>query len=241
MGAGVALSLLLLTGIFWSAIKPDYRNFLNQGTGEQVVDRPLAERLQYVGRAADEFNSSQFNDGLRALVARLSYIDFLAVTISRVPDDLPHENGKHLRDAMLNIVTPRILFPDKPPTPNDSEVTAHYTGLTLDLSGRTSISIGYLGELYIDFGYVGAIVGAFLIGVFGGLGFAILRSYRGIPLFMSYGLATMAMLPFSFFESDLVRFLGSAVTVFAACLVLQRLVAPPVLSLLTRRQATAAT
>jgi hypothetical protein len=240
LGATAILSLVLLTGIFWSAVKPDYRAFLNEGTGEQVVTRPLGERLQYIGRAADEFNSTQFDDGLRALVARLSYVDFLAITVSRVPSVLPHEDGKHLGDALLNIVTPRILFPNKPPTPNDSEVTAHYTGESLDLSGRTSISIGYLGELYIDFGFAGAVVGTFLIGVLGGRAFAVLRNYRGIPLFMTYGIATMAMLPFSVFESDLVRFLGSAVTVFAACLVLQRVVAPAALPLLTRRPAAAA-
>jgi hypothetical protein len=239
-GAVIVLGLVLLTGIFWSAIKPDYRSFLNQGSGEQVVNQPLAERLQYVGRAADQFNSSQFDDGLRALVARVSYIDFLAMTMRRVPTALPHEDGKHLGEAMLNIITPRILFPNKPPTPNDSEVTARYTGLVLDLSGRTSISIGYLGELYIDFGYAGSVIGTFLIGVFGGQIYALLRSYRGIPLFMTYGITTMATLPFSYFEIDLVRFLGSAVTISAACLVLQRAVAPRALLMFTRPNVRAA-
>ena len=45
----------------------------------------------------------------------------------------------------------------------------------------------------------------------------------------------MAMLLFIFFESDLVRFLGSAITVFLACVLLQRMVAPQVLIALIAR------
>ena len=89
-------------------------------------------------------------------------------------------------------------------TSNDSEATSHFAGVNLDLSGNSSISIGYLGELYIDFGYVGAVVGAFLIGLLGGRAYAVLRAYRGIPLFFSYAIATMVLLQFILFETDLV-------------------------------------
>ncbi len=235
LGATVVLTLILGVAIFWSSIKIDYRTFLNEGTGQQVVTRPLGERLSYVGQAVDEFNDDQFQAGVRALVARVSYIDMLACTMSRVPNILPYENGARLGEAALNMVKPRIFFPDKPPTPDDSEVTATYTGLRFDLSVGTSVSIGYLGELYIDFGSVGAVIGAFVIGVFAGCVYGILRSYRGIPLFFTYGIATMAMLPFIFFDFDLVRFLGSALTVFISCLVLQRLVAPQILLAIARR------
>jgi hypothetical protein len=68
-----------------------------------------------------------------------------------------------------------------------------------------------------------------------------LRAYKGIPLFINYGFCTASMLTFLFFESDLVRFLGSALTVFAACLFLQRVIAPQVLLALVRRETRAAT
>ena len=176
----------------------------------------MNERLSYVGKAADDFNGDQFQKGLRALVARVSYIDMLACTIRRVPNELPHENGARLGEAMLNIVEPRVLFPDKPPTPDDSIVTAYYTGLRFDRSLGTSVSIGYLGELYIDFDYFGAVFGTFLIGLLAGRMFAILRGWGGISLLFTYPICAMSMLLFIFFESDLVRFLGSALTAFAA-------------------------
>lgn len=235
--AGVVVSLVLAVGVFWTAIKPDYRDFLNQGSGQQEVTQSVGARLSYVGKAADEFKADQVQIGMKDLVARISYIDFLAETLKHVPDYVPHEDGRRLGAALLNIVTPRIFFPDKPPTPDDSAVTAQYTGLRLGLGGGTSISIGYLGELYIDFGYVGAVVGAFAIGLFGGLAHRTLRGYGGIPLFFSYGLSAMLMVAFTAFETDLVRFLGSIVTIFAACLVLQRLVAPQVLLTLSARMA----
>jgi hypothetical protein len=234
---GVFASMLVVT-VFWSAIKHDYRDYLNQGSHAQIVDRTLSERLNYVGRAADDFDQNQLDTGLRNLVARLSYIDFLALTVNHVPEVRPFEGGRRLKGAIENILEPRIFFPDKPPTPNDTEITNRYTGLQIsDNSARgASISIGYLGELYVDFGYVGATIGAMLIGLAGGLAFRLVRSYRGIPLFFSYGAAVMMLVPFTLFETDLVRFLGSAVTIFLAALVLQRALAPQLLLAVARRE-----
>jgi hypothetical protein len=235
MAVGGVFAAMLVICVFWSSIKTDYRDFLNQGSQQQVVMRSLSERLSYVGQAADEFDQSQFQSGLRKLTARLSYIDFLACTTRFVPEVRPHEGGKRLGEALANIFEPRIFFPDKPATPDDSVITARYTGLDLDTSGGTSISIGYLGELYVDFGYAGALVGAFAIGGFAGLAYRVIRSFRGIPLFFTYGIAAMTLLIFSIFETDLVRFLGSAITSFLAALVLQRAIAPQVLLALANR------
>ena len=231
----MAVIVTLGVTIFWSAMKHDYRDFLNQGTGQQVVDQPLAARLGYLGNAADEFNGNQFQKGLRALTVRESYIDVLAATLDHVPEEVPFEDGRLLKVDILNMVEPRIFFPDKPPTPDDSMVSYRYTGLRFDLAVGTSVSIGYLGELYIDFGKIGAVIGAFVIGLIAGRIYAILRGYQGIPLLFTYAILTMAMLLFIFFESDLVRFIGSALTAFAACFILQRGVAPQVLIALIAR------
>jgi len=231
---GVFAAMLTVT-VFWSAIKTDYRDFLNAGSHQQEVVRSLSDRLSYVGQAADQFDDDQFRTGLRKLGARISYIDFLASTMKYVPEVLPHENGRRLGEAFANIFEPRILFPDKPPTPDDTTVTAHYTGLHLEGTVGTSISIGYLGELYIDFGRVGAVIGAFVIGLFAGLAYRVIRGFKGIPLFFSYGIATMVLVNFAIFETDLVRFLGSAITICLAGIVLQRAVAPQVLLALANR------
>ena len=124
MGLVVGAVLTFGLAVFWSAVKRDYRVFLNQGTGAQVVLQPLDERLAYLANKAAEFDGRQFADGLELLLARLSYIDFLAATMERVPAVLPHEGGALVGGAVLHVLTPRILFPDKPePTerhPRDS-------------------------------------------------------------------------------------------------------------------------
>jgi len=235
LAVGGIFAVMLVVTVFWTSIKTDYRDYLNQGSQQQVVTRSISERLSYVGQAADQFDNDAFRDGLRKLASRISYIDFLACTTRYVPEVRPHEDGRRLGDALANIFEPRILFPDKPATPDDSVITARYTGLQLDTSGGTSISIGYLGELYVDFGYVGAIIGAFAIGGFAGLAYRLIRGFRGIPLFFTYGIAAMTLLIFSIFETDLVRFLGSAITFCLAGLLLQRAVAPQVLLALANR------
>jgi hypothetical protein len=232
---GGVFAALVVATVFWSSIKGDYRDFLNQGSHEQVVDRSLSERLSYVGEAADRFNDNQFQKGLRALADRISYIDYLAETMKYVPEVKQHENGRLIKAALTNMVMPRILFPDKPPTPNDVDITNRYTGLNIRAGAYqgTSISIGYLGELYIDYGVVGAILGSFVIGAAGGLAYRLIRSFKAIPMFLSYGFALMVLVDFTVFETDLVRFIGSAITLFAAAIVVQRLAAPQLLLALT--------
>jgi hypothetical protein len=239
LAVGGVFAAMLVVTVFWTSMKNDYRAYLNQGTHEQVVDRSLSDRLGYVGDAADAFDENQFSAGLRKLAARISYIDFLSSTLQFVPQVRPHEDGRRLGEALTNIAEPRIFFPSKPPTPNDTTITARYTGIPLDDRTDASISIGWLGELYIDFGYAGALLGAFVFGVLAGLGFRVIRSFNGVPMYFSYGAASMALLPFGLFETDLVRFMGSAITVFLGALILQRGIGPQILLAVARREARA--
>jgi hypothetical protein len=144
--ATVVAAAAVLLACFWSSVKVDYRAFLNGGTGEQTVVQPLDARLGYLLGAAHDFDRAQLSDGFDRLIARQGYIDFLALTIERVPRVMPHENGARLGETIKHVLTPRIIFPDKPVTPNDTTVTARYTGLAIDNEGNsnTSISIGYL-------------------------------------------------------------------------------------------------
>jgi hypothetical protein len=156
-----AAVLTLILAVFWTSGKRDYRAFLNAGTGEQVVLRPFDERPEYLTEKAAEFDGQKFAEGFENLLERVSYIDFLAATMQRVPEVIPHEGGARMGEAVWHVLTPRILFPDKPEVTSDTEVTAYYTALpsAVFATSNTSISIGYLGELYIDFGVGGAVLG----------------------------------------------------------------------------------
>jgi len=228
LGAVLTLGL----AVFWSAVKIPYRDFLNQGTGAQVVLQPLDERLGFLADEAINFDGRKFAIGYELLLARLSYIDFLAVTMERVPEVLPHEGGALLGGAVWHVLTPRILFPDKPDVPSDTLITAHYTGLANAVSAdaNTSISIGYLGELYIDFGVGGALLACFLMGLACGRCYRMIRDHPRTPMLINYGLCTTVALSLSSFEIALIRLVGTFLMVMATTLLLQRLIWPVLLS-----------
>jgi hypothetical protein len=228
ISGGLIAALALVLAVFWTSGKAEYRRFLNDETGEQVILRPLDERIEYLAQKVIEFDGQQFVDGLDLLIERISYIEFLAATLDRVPKVIPHEGGTRLGQAVLHLLTPRILFPDKPDVPSDTEATAYYTGLPVAVfaSESTSISIGYLGELYIDFGIGGALLVVVLIGVIFGRCYRAIRDYPRAPVFINYALCTMFALSLSTFETSLLRLVGGSLMVAAAVLLVQRIVWP---------------
>jgi hypothetical protein len=221
-------ALMLVLAVFWSSIKIEYRDFLNKGTKEQVVLQPLDARLGFLAGKAIDFDGRQFADGLEKLSGRLSYIDFLAATMERVPDEVPHEGGALLGAAVWHIVTPRILFPDKPEVPSDTAVTAYYTGVETVLTNveATSISIGYLGELYIDFGIAGALIAVVLIGFAFGRLYRAIRDYSRLPAVINYSFCMMLAIPMSTFGMALIKLIGGFVMVAAVAMVSQRVIGP---------------
>jgi hypothetical protein len=175
-----------------------------------------------------EFDSQKFADGFEKLLQRISYIDFLAATMDRVPKELPHEGGTRLGSAVLHVLTPRILFPDKPELPSDTVTTAYYTGLPVAVYAdlNTSISIGYLGELYIDFGVAGALLAVALLGLIFGRCYRAIRDHPRSPAFVNYSLCMMFALSFCSFEVALLRLVGGVLMVAIGALMLQRVVWP---------------
>ena len=226
----IVATIILCVSTFWSEIKMDYRAFANGGTGAQTTVQPLGDRLTYIYDATLRFNGDQFADGFNRLLARFSYIDFLGATLSYVPRMLPHEGGKLIGATFENMLMPRLLFPNKPPLPNDTEITRRYTGIDINGADETSISIGYLGDLYIDFGYIGALIATALFGMAAGFGYRLLRDYDRAPRLISYGACVMLALSLADFGTELVKFVNGAVLTVAAALAVQRLIAPRILA-----------
>ncbi len=220
---GVIVGLCaVLMAIFWSHTKVGYRAFLNQGTDAQIVLVPMSERLDYLGNAFMTFGASEFQDGLERLVDRITYIDHLAVVLARVPAIIPHANGELSGAAVLHVLAPRLFYPSKPPLRNDTEATNFYTGLHDDWKDGTSISMGYLAELYIDFGWEGALLIMFMIGLVFGKFYKTLRDYPSDSLVLNQSLCLVMALPLAVFETALVKLFGSLIVVFLSMLFLQR-------------------
>jgi hypothetical protein len=163
---------LLIASLTWTAVKQDYRDFLNQGTGQQVVLVTPGEALSELGFLVGALATEDYLEAGEDMVLRLSYFEYFGVVLDEVPAALPHSRGEIWGESLARPFMPRLFFPGKRVV-NDSELTKHYTGLRLaGYEQGTSISLGYMAEAYIDFGTV-----AMFLPIFG-LGWVLGRFYR---------------------------------------------------------------
>jgi hypothetical protein len=219
-------ALLIVFGSFWSEVKIDYRRFVSGGTMDQVVTVSLEDRIDYLSRQANTFNGARFADGFDKMLRRQSYIDYLAGVMEYVPQVLPHENGKRIGSTVLHVLTPRILFPDKAATEFDTDVTAKYTGLPIQIREHTSISIGWVGELYIDFGRTGAVIACLFLGLAFGIAYRLVSRYGRGSLQLTYGARSTALVLMMTFDTALIKYVGGVGVAFVAAILLQRFVVP---------------
>ena len=191
-GKRLALSVLIAVALFvfgvvWSAIKADYRQFLNQGSDQQVVAVSVDESAEKLGDLITGFTWDNFINGLDSMILRVGYTSYFALTLANVPDSVPYEHGALWLGSLKHIVTPRLFFPEKEAI-SDSDRTTLYTGVVVANEERgTSIGIGYVAESYVDFGPILMFGPIFLLGVFYGL------IYRGFVIHSQSKLICTAM------------------------------------------------
>ena len=160
---------ILAANCIWTAIKVDYRFFLNEGTGEQVATAPTAARIDKLVELLGELDQEKIENGFEQSMQRLSYVELFAHCMVTVPAELPYEHGALWLGAVQQVFTPRLLFPDKAPI-HDSYRAQKYTGINwAGPEEGASIGLGYMAESYIDFGPVFMFAPIFLLGVFYGL------------------------------------------------------------------------
>ncbi len=236
--AGLAVvSVLLVLGAFWSAVKENYRMYVSQGSYQQQVLVPVEDRLAFLSDQAFNIDSRTMIRGFDLLARRWGYIEFLAATMRNVPARLPFQDGAQVGAAVMHVLQPRLLFPDKPPLPSDTELAARYTGLPLNEGNNasaTSISLGYLAELYVDFGLFGALAGAFLIGLLWGGIIKFIRASTSAPSIVNAGLAVMLMMSAKGVEQGIVKFVGAFLTTFIVLLLFRIFLLPFLLDILGR-------
>lgn len=162
--------LTLCAGLFlfltvWQSIKSEYRNYLNDDSGAQVVTISRQDAFTELINLVKGFRFSDMGTGIDILVNRTSYIDIYSAVIANVPANIPFEGGNLWLSASLRAFQPRILFPEKG-IADDSEKSIQYTGLHFSGSeSNTSISMGYMAETYIDFGLKGMQLFLFFFGI----------------------------------------------------------------------------
>lgn len=166
------ITMFVILVSYWQFIKPTYRSFASQGSISQVVTVPLSERINFHFSALSKIKPDDLALGLDVALDRFGYLKFFAGSIQQVPSVVPYQGGRLWNEAIEFSLKPRVLFPDKG-VANDSDRTNAFSGIRVTgVDKGTSISIGYVGESYIDFGF------PLMLGPIAAMGWLFGRLYR---------------------------------------------------------------
>ena len=210
---GLLAVATLYIAVIWQAIKPEYREYVSQDSGEQAVLVDREAQISKLRELTKDVNADVFERGIEALAERFAYVDMFAYTLGHVPDTRPHTDGQLVADAFAHVLMPRMFFPDKAII-DDTAFTKEYTGLAMHSAEATSISIGYVGDAYIDFGVPGMFVWLFALGVLLGLAYRWITTYKVLNPLLRVALVTMLFLAIGEFGSPLSKVLGGFLVPF---------------------------
>jgi len=208
---GGLLFFLLLT---WTAIKSDYRKFLNGGTKQQVIEVSRSEAFSKIGEKVGALRWEDYQKVLGLFLYRAQYLLHLAKTMDRVPALLPHEYGQIWLNNITFVLEPRLFFPDKP-IYQATVKTNKYTGIRYaGFKDGASFSLGYFADSYIDFGYVGMLLPLILIALFVVMIYRVLYGFRKLNVLLRYAVINVALIQFSTFEADGLFLFGQLLLMF---------------------------
>jgi hypothetical protein len=213
----VTSAITLAAALVWAgAVKPLWRTRVLQG---QVTGSTTDVALNFVGTVLGESARMQWDDAAAKLAQRVSSSVYLfGLVLDRVPEMMPHEDGALTKRAFEHVITPRILFPDKPIVDSSSWIVRRYAGLNV-AGANTGTSIGFamMGEFYIDFGVPGMFVALFVYGAIVGLFCRALRA--AAPSHDFFLGVSVVLLAFGFYsyEGELLLNFGGMLQAFLLC------------------------
>ena len=211
--------LAILTGVLWIGIRKDFR----QDFESEVFAQSREARLERIAELAANWTErapEEMLQDVRYFVMRMWSVHYPALALLRVPSQVPHEDGAILWRALTHLVTPRLLFPDKPPLQSDSEMVFRYAGVLVAGAGPratggegdTSIAFGYAGEAYVDFGVPLMFLPVFVYGLVMG---ALYRWLLGLIRHRELAIAVTTVcfwLSLYLFERSWIKMLGLSMT-----------------------------
>ena len=236
----IGLMALVTLSLFWTSVKMDYRTFAAQSDESQAIVMPLSDRLAFLGGRALAPNIDLSRTSYQLLI-RLAYVDIFGSVIDvqeASPEAMPM---RQWREAIGHVLVPRMLFPGKAEL-SDSEVyTRLARGFTFeDIRMGTSISVGYMGEIFADMGFPGMLVGMAFLGLMIAGVIRLILSFQ-VPLIMREAIimAFMSSMATTGVEISLPKVLGAMFMFFIVFVMLNKFLFPKVVKWLDQRSALA--
>ena len=202
MFAATTAMAVIWVSLVWTSIKTEYRHFL---VGNPAVE----ERLEWMAQRLF-LESTNYHDAVVRLFQRIGYTRSYAAVIAREDFGSLPRHFDFYASAVQHVLTPRILFPDKAEL-DDSKLTTALLGIKIDK--YTSISVGYVAQAHVDFGFPGLLLPVLVIGGMIGWGAKYFMT-RPAPLHIREAF-TAATLFLSFrFEENIDKAMGGFITSF---------------------------
>lgn len=206
LGLSLLVSLAFISLFYWQMIKGEYRAFLSQGQHDLVVRTGFSESLNEIYRLLGEVDQSEFDATIKIAFRRLGYLRFFSETLDRVPSVIPHENGKLFWENFNFAFVPRFINPNKGEK-DDRRKLEKYLGYRFWT--KSSISMSYYSEAYIDFGPVGMMFFLFSFGLIIGRLFTYIISLSSqLNLLLVYAMSFVVLLPFASYGADAISIFG---------------------------------
>jgi hypothetical protein len=206
------VTTISIASLMWMGVRTKYRE--DWGDSAFAASRGVRfERMQALLTDWLSDREDRMQTDMDKLVDRSWAIYYPALAIGRVPSVLPHTHGELLGGALYHLVTPRVLFPDKPDLQSDSELVRKYSGIWVaGIERETSIAFGYAAESYVDFGIPVMFVPVLLFGVFCGAMYeVILRTLHHRELAVSL-VTVVFWMSLYLFERSWPKTLGQSIT-----------------------------
>ena len=218
------LGFLLIT---WTAIKSDYRNYLNGGTRQQVIEVSRGDAFSKISEKIGNIGWKDYQQAMVMFLYRVQYIYHLAKTMDRVPEILPHEGGGLWWENISFVLVPRLFYPEKP-IYEATKKTAKYTGIHYaGLRQGASFSLGYYADCYIDFGYTGMLFPLVLIALFVAFIYRSFYKLTKLNILFRFALINVSLFEYTSFEADGLFLFGRLLLMFLVFYTLSRTVLNP--------------
>jgi hypothetical protein len=160
------------------SVKHEYRQatWSGKSSGGIGLFSELAEKKQ-----SKQDGALAQSEGMIRTVGRLNQGWHLGMVLKRVPSRQPFVNGDELKSDLIGVFLPRVIVEDKKVTGGHDKFT-RFTGHPLE--NNTSMTIGVLGDFYINYGTTGSYIGLFIFGAIIALSlrFFINRHVLGDPI-----------------------------------------------------------
>lgn len=148
----------------YQGVKAEYRDLVweQEVTTEQKIG--LLGSLITLETIKEAFSTDvENNESLIQTMHRLNQGWQTSKVYNHVPSHVPFENGKEFINDVLSSFMPRFLWQNKRVV-NDYQRFNYYTGYSLNSS--TAMSLGVIGDFYLNFGKTGTVIVMFLFGYF---------------------------------------------------------------------------